>query len=119
MSKSFRHYKNTSKGLRKLRRTRRKTSTKRKTQKMKAGNGDKVLCSMCEKQVPLRDTLIPRECRMKHGKAAHRICKDCWWDPKIGFALESSSHKCPGCEKELPLTPVKKEEPVLIDLTEE
>ena len=24
------------------------------------------------------------------------------WDPKKGFALESSSHKCMGCQKNMP-----------------
>jgi hypothetical protein len=69
--------------------------------------------------VAIKDTFVPRECLMKHGKAAHRICEDCWWDPKKGFALETSSHKCPGCEKGLPLTQVKKEQPILVDLTED
>lgn len=65
-------------------------------------------------------TFIPRECLMAHGdKAAHRICETCWWDPISGFALESSSHKCPGCEKGLPLTEYKKEMPVFIDLTDD
>jgi hypothetical protein len=135
MSKSVRHYKKSKRrGIRsakKIRETRTakirrsgirkiRIKTRRiRSRKLKAGNGEKVLCSMCEKEVSLNDTLVPRECLMKHGKAAHRICKKCWWDPKIGFALESSSHKCPGCQKGLPLTAYKKEEPVLIDLTED
>lgn len=81
---------------------------------------ENVKCCMCEKNVNIKDTLIPRECLIKHGsKAAHRICQDCWWDPKIGFAREDVSHKCPGCIKGIPLTPYKKEEPIFMDLTED
>jgi hypothetical protein len=116
MSKSFRRHKKSSK-----RRTRRIKNRSRKLRscKLKGGNGEKVKCCICGKMVPLKDTFVPRECLMKHGKAAHRICKHCWWDPKKGFALESSSHKCPGCEKCLPLTQVKKEQPIVVDLTED
>jgi hypothetical protein len=118
MSKSFTFYK-TRKTLknRKIKNRRKKLNTRERCKK--AGNGEKVLCSMCEKMFSKDKTLIPRECLMKHGKAAHRICYDCWFDPESGFALESSVHKCPGCQKGLPLTSVKKEDPVLIDLTEE
>lgn len=112
MSKGLRHYKKT---LRKRKLRRRKT----RRQKLKAGNGEKVKCCMCERMVNKNDTLIPRECLTKHGMAAHRICQDCWWDPVNGFAREEASHKCPGCVKELPLTEFKKSEPIFIDLTEE
>jgi hypothetical protein len=74
---------------------------------------------MCEKMVDKKNTLVPRECLNKNYNAAHRICQDCWWDEKKGFAREDISHKCPGCIKGLPLTYVKKESPVLIDLTED
>lgn len=111
MSKSFRHYKNKN-SKRKIRKQTRK-------KKMKAGNGEKVRCSICEKNVDIVKTFIPRECLMKHGKAAHRVCDKCWWDPQTGFALESSSHLCPGCQKGLPLTPYKKEPHIVVDLTEE
>jgi len=76
-------------------------------------------CCMCEKMVAVKDTFVPRECLMKHGKAAHRICENCWWNEKTGFALESTSHECPGCKKGVPLTRVKKEPPIFVDLTEE
>jgi hypothetical protein len=56
---------------------------------------------------------------MKHGKAAHRICEDCWWDEQTGFALESSSHECPGCRKGLPLNRAKNEPQIVVDLTED
>jgi hypothetical protein len=86
----------------------------------RGGNGEKVKCSMCGKMVNKEDTFIPRECLVKHGpKAAHRICKDCWWDPKKGFALENSSHKCPGCLKGLPLKQYDDERATVIDLTED
>lgn len=112
MSKSFRRYKKHKKSRRKTRRVIRKKY-------IKGGNGEKVICSMCEKKVNKDNTLVPRECLIKYGKAAHRICQDCWWNPTIGFAREDVSHKCPGCIKGLPLTEFKKSEPIFIDLTEE
>ena len=116
MSKSFRRHKKSSKRRSRRIKTR---SRKLRSRKLKGGNGEKVKCCICEKMVAIKDTFVPRECLMKHGKAAHRICEDCWWAPKKGFALETSSHKCPGCEKGLPLTQVKKEQPILVDLTED
>ena len=110
MPKSFRRHKM------KTRRRKYRKQTRRK--KMKAGNGEKVQCSMCEKIVDINKTFVPRECLMKYGKSAHRICDKCWWDPETGFALESSSHLCPGCQKNIPLTSYKKETPVFVDLTE-
>jgi len=113
MSKSFRRHKKLS---------RRKFITRKqklRSRKLRGGNEEKVKCCMCGKMVAVKDTFVPRECLMEYGKAAHRICEDCWWDPKKGFALETSSHKCPGCEKGLPLTEVKKEQPIFVDLTED
>ena len=118
MSKSLRHHKKSLKQKRKNR-SRKIKNRKIKSRKLIGGNGDKVICSMCEKMVDLKDTFVPGKCLTDHGKAAHRICKDCWWDEEKGFALETSSHKCPGCVKGLPLTQVKKEEPIYVDLTEE
>jgi hypothetical protein len=106
MSRSFRHYKKSVK-----RKTRRK-----KTKRQKGGNNDKVLCCMCEKMVTKNNTLVPRECLNKNYNAAHRICEDCWWNK---FAIEGVSHKCPGCVKGLPLTYVKKEPTIFMDLTED
>lgn len=123
MSKSIRHHKKSSKQKRSSRKIRsriRKVSKYNlRRSKVRGGNGEKVKCCMCGKIVDIKDTLIPRECLMKHGKAAHRICEDCWWDPNSGFGLETSSHECPGCKNGLPLTQVKKEEPIFVDLTEE
>lgn len=120
MSKSLRHHKKSLKQKRKNRsRKIRNRNRKIKSRNFIGGNGETVICSMCEKMVDLKDTFVPRECLMKHGREAHRICKDCWWDEEKGFALETSSHKCPGCVKGLPLTQVKKEEPIYVDLTEE
>lgn len=91
-----------------------------KNKKYKKSHDERVKCCICERMVNKADTMIPRECLTKYGyKVAHRICKDCWWDPETGFAREEGSHKCPGCIKGLPLTPSKKESPVFIDLTEE
>ena len=94
----------------------------------KGGNGDdKVNCCMCGKEIKISEGLIPRVCLEKYGSRAHRICKDCWFDGPNAFATEGISHKCPGCEKGLPLTkvPEKPKDPenpkktVFIDLTEE
>jgi hypothetical protein len=130
MSKNFRHHKKSSKRMLKTRKqkiitrniklkSRKLKSRKLKSRKRKLKGGNGLKCSICEKMVDLKDTFVPRECLMKHGKAAHRICEDCWWDEKTGFALETSSHECPGCKKSLPLTPVKKEDPIVVDLTED
>ena len=90
----------------------------RKNRKMKGGQ-EQVKCSMCEKNVNKDDTLVPSVCSLKHGLAAHRICQDCWWNPVKGFALEGTSHQCPGCQKGLALTAFKKEAPIEIDLTDD
>ena len=94
MSKSIRHHKKSSKQQRKNN-TRKIRSISRKGKrttigrskvirsKVRGGNGEKVKCCKCGKIVDIKDTLIPRECLMKHGKAAHRICEDCWWDPIV------------------------------------
>jgi hypothetical protein len=130
MSKSFRRHKKSSRlrfksrngklRSRKLRsRKLRSRKLRSRTRKLRGGNEDKIKCCICEKTVDLKDTFVPRECLMKHNKAAHRICQDCWWNKDTGFALETSSHKCPGCQKGLPLTPYKKEAPIFVDLTED
>jgi len=134
MSKSFRRHKKSLKLIsrklrskklisRKLRSkkliSRKLISRKLISRKLRGGNEEKVQCCMCEKIVAVKDTFVPRECLMKHGKAAHRICEDCWWDKENGFARETASHKCPGCETGLPLTHVKKEQPIFVDLTED
>ena len=108
MRKSLKYYIKNGKRKTKRRRTRRHI--------LKAGQNNKVKCCMCEKMVEKENTFVPRECLNKYGKAAHRICNDCWWNE---FALEGTSHSCPGCVKGLPLTFVKKEPAVLIDLTDD
>jgi hypothetical protein len=103
----------------------RKTRRNRKTKKNIArGPGDEnydiTQCCMCNKTLNVNDktnALIPLECLRKRGKEAHRICKECWFDEEDGFALEGKSHKCPGCEKGLPLTRVKVNPPEMVDLT--
>jgi hypothetical protein len=89
-----------------------------KSRKKGGAEEDKVNCCMCGQEVNINDTLMPSGCKMKNGMRAHRICQECWWNPETGFGKETSKHKCPGCEKGLPLTTVKKEEPIFIDLTE-
>jgi hypothetical protein len=101
------------------RKYKRKNNRKSRRKVLKAGNGTQVKCSMCEKMVNKDDTLVPSGCLTKHGKGAHRICNNCWWNSEKGFASEGMSHKCPGCEKGLPLTPFKKPDPIFIDLTKE
>jgi hypothetical protein len=79
-----------------------------------------VKCCICERMVHKEYTFIPKECLINNGKkAAHRICRDCWWNPESGFAREDACHKCPGCQKNVPLTKHKKEPPVLVDLTDD
>jgi hypothetical protein len=101
-----------SKGLRYKRK-----KFKRTRRRYRGGNGETIKCCMCEKVINKDNTFVPLKCLNKHGKAAHRICQDCWWDPNIGFAREGVSHECPGCIKGLPLTYVKKEAPIYVDLT--
>jgi hypothetical protein len=89
-----------------------------KTIRMKRGGEETPKCCMCRKKVHLKDSLVPSACLVKHGKRAHRICQDCWWDETRGFAREHVNHNCPGCRKSHPLTKVKQiEEEVVIDLT--
>lgn len=84
-----------------------------------SSNYQNVTCCMCEKSIYKDETFVPLECLNENGKAAHRICSACWWDQDTGFAREGASHKCPGCMKGLPLTYVKKEPPIVVDLTED
>lgn len=95
----------------------RKNGSRKYGSRKNGGNNDNtVQCSMCEKPETKTDTLVPSVCSLQHGQRAHRICQKCWWDPNTGFALETSSHQCPGCVKGLPLLP--KEKPITIDLTD-
>jgi hypothetical protein len=110
------------KHLKKNRKTR--TSKKLKRKNVARGPGDEnydiTQCCMCNKTLNVNDktnALIPLECLRNRGLEAHRICKECWFDEEDGFALEGKSHKCPGCEKGLPLTRVKVKPPEMIDLT--
>jgi hypothetical protein len=114
MAKSLKKYK---KSKTRSYRLKHKKSKRRISKRTRGGNGDKVVCSMCERMVNKDDTLIPRECLVKHGKGAHRICQDCWWNAKTGFAREDASHECPGCKKGIPLTDYVKEKPIFVDLT--
>jgi len=109
-------------------RTRTKTRTKTRTRTRKnlaRGPGDDdyydiTQCCMCSKTLNVNDktnALIPLECLQNRGKEAHRICKECWFKPVTGFAIEGNSHKCPGCKKGLPFTPVKFKTPEMVDLT--
>ena len=111
--------KKTQKKNRKMKRKtlRSKKTIKRFKKYKKGGNNEKVNCCMCEREVDKNNTLIPRACLIEHGTSAHRICNDCWWNPESGFAREDVDHRCPGCLKNLPLTPVKKKEPEFVDLT--
>jgi rubrerythrin len=83
----------------------------------KGGQNEKVTCCVCEREVDKSNTLVPRACLIDHGRAAHRICDACWWNPESGFAREDADHRCPGCLKNLPLTSVEKNKSEVIDLT--
>lgn len=89
-----------------------------KSKRIKRGGSEKVKCCMCNKKMLLKESLIPRVCLEKHGLKAHRICKHCWWDEKNGFARETGSHQCPGCEKGKSLTNIN-DDSIVIDLTGE
>ena len=64
-----------------------------------------IHCCICDREFPRNEMLIPAACLKKHKERAHRICKDCWWEPQMGFAREDAEHGCPGCKKGLPLNP--------------
>ena len=114
-------YKNTNNAKRnKTKNNKRKTNKRKitcKTRRMKRGGEETPNCCMCGKRVQFKDSLVPSACLVKHGKRAHRICQDCWWDETRGFAREKVNHNCPGCMKSYPLTKVKKVEEEIIDLT--
>jgi hypothetical protein len=107
------------KSLKRNRKVKRKTLKSKRTIKRfkKGGENEKVTCCVCEREADKSNTLVPRVCLQNNGFAAHRICKDCWWNPESGFAREDSDHRCPGCLKNLPLTAVKKNKSEVIDLT--
>ncbi len=86
----------------------RRTKHPRKIKELRNVGRGIVKCCMCEKNVDnsKTDTFIPLNCLNKPIKdkaGVHRICSDCWWNPKTGFAKEGVSHKCPGCVKGLPV----------------
>jgi len=110
--------------LKKNRKTRTRTSKKTRKNLAKGPGDDEYYditqCCICSKTLNVNDktnALIPLECLQNRGDAAHRICKECWFKPVTGFAIEGNSHKCPGCKKGLPLTRVKLKTPEMIDLT--
>lgn len=105
--------------------SKRRINKKRNTRKYIRRNSkggqepDKVNCCMCGKEIRKEDGLVPVKCLTKNGAVrAHRICKECWWDPDSGFAKEGVSHACPGCMKGLPLNgpPITSD---IVDLTED
>ena len=102
---------------RKTRNTARKRQLKKKRKSRRRQiNQDKINCMMCEKSTSKKSSLAPASCFLKNIDRSHRVCEKCWWDPKEGFALETSSHKCKGCEKNIPLNP-RSLAPSVIDLT--
>jgi hypothetical protein len=104
---------------RKIVKTRKAKNNKlNKSKRVKRGGSEKVKCCMCNKKTGLRNSLMPRVCLEKHGFKSHRICKNCWWDEKNGFARETGSHHCPGCKKGKSLTQIN-EDSDIIDLTGE
>ena len=101
----------------KAKRTNRKSMKRSNKRYKKGGENEKVTCCICEREVDKSNTLVPRACLIDNGRAAHRICHDCWWNPESGFAREDADHRCPGCLKNLPLTAVENKDPGVIDLT--
>jgi hypothetical protein len=96
----------------------RKNRTRRNYPSFKRTGGqiESVKCCMCEKNINGK-TLVPLSCLQNHGEKAHRICEECWWDPKMGFAREDAPHGCPGCLKGLPLSvPQKRLKPKIEDI---
>jgi len=69
----------------------------------------------CECGENTNATLIPRQCLAKHGYRGHRLCEDCWFGK---FAKEGVTHKCPGCEKHLPLNNYSFGQAETVDLTD-
>ena len=62
----------------------------------KTQNAD--VCCVCTKQ---SGKFMPIQCFYYRSESnSHKICQDCWWDEEKGFAIESKSHKCPGCVEE-------------------
>ena len=87
-------------------------SLKEDNQSLAKGPTDPVPCCMCDNKFPRNITMVPSICLRKHGEKAHRICQDCWWDPKTGFAREDAPHECPGCKTGQSLiSPLKKKNP--------
>ena len=78
-----------------------------------------IRCSICESLINENNMFTPSICLMKYGVISHKICDKYWWDYETGFALEASSHLCPGCQKGLPLTSYKNKPQFFVDLTEE
>ena len=82
-------------------------------------NNEKTVCCICELNININSALIPSICKIKNGFSSHKICQECWWNSDTGFGKEQSNHKCPGCEKGLPLKVKNVETIVMIDLTVE
>ena len=100
----------------KTRNANRKKQLKNK-RKSRRQNQKKVKCVMCEKTTCKKSSLVPASCLAKNMDKSHRVySQKCWWDPKKGFALETSSHKCRGCQKNMPLNQSTLI-PSIIDLT--
>lgn len=115
--KTYKKRKFISKNKKVSNKTKRKTIKKRHSKKRQTGGNSTVKCCMCHQKIDkLSNAFIPLKCLNEYGAKAHRICPDCWWDPKKGFALENTEHKCPGCKTKFPLTEIKQQEEV-IDLT--
>ena len=84
--------------------------------KSRRQNQKKAKRLMCEKNTCKKSSFTPASCLSKNMDKSHRVCQKRWWDPKKGFALETSSHKCRGCQKNMPLNQSTLM-PSVIDLT--
>jgi len=92
------------KSVRKNSKTQKKTSTGIKEHVQIPSSmrtNDNRSCCMCMQ--PIENKFFnPSKCLQQHSSRAHRICAECWWGE---FAKEGSNHLCPGCEKNVPLSP--------------
>jgi len=82
-------------------RTIKNRTRKNRRNKSSRARGSMEECCMCGSKFKKKTALIPQECLIKYGKIrAHKVCSQCWWSE---FAKEGASHKCPGCQKGLPV----------------
>ena len=89
------------KSLKKKRVTKKARGRVRSSRRARGSSTTMEDCCMCGSKFVKKTAMIPQECLIKYGKIrAHKVCPKCWWGE---FAKEGASHKCPGCQKGLPV----------------